>query len=116
MIKQRKIKKKIESYLDQLTAELEKYRNGESLDSKYRSQSLGGKIDLLQRLQELIRIKKLKRNDVDVLKQVVEERYRKIRMIPKAERSFNQTMEGVFLEAQLDILNIWVIPELFEKQ
>jgi len=105
-VKPRKI---IAQELDRLQQERLRYTDGTSLDSKYRYYTLSGKIDALKKLSAE---RKIQRDTVDALRQEIENRYREIRKIPKHKRDIYQTLQGVYLEAQLDIIQTWVFPVL----
>lgn len=105
-----KARKKIGRELVRLQQEQQRYAGGVSWDSRYRFYTLAGKIDVLKNLAG---IKKIRREDVEALLQDVRQKYRKIRKIPKHQRSTEQTLEGIYLEGQLDFIQNWVIPELF---
>lgn len=103
-------KKRIEHELSRLKQERLQYADGTSLDFQYRYYTLSGKIDVLRTLS---RVKKLRRDTVDTLSREIEENYREIRKIPKHRRDFYQTLQGAYLEAQLEIIHTWVLPMLF---
>jgi hypothetical protein len=105
-----KPRKRIEQELARLEQERLQYADGTSLDFQYRYYTLSGKIDVLR---TLTRVKKIRRDTVDALRQEIEENYREIRSIPKHQRDFYQTLQGAYLEAQLEIIRNWVLPVLF---
>ena len=105
------VKRKIETELLRLEKELKRYEDGVSWDSKFQYYTISGKIDILY---DLISYKKFKRKEVYALLLDVEEEYKKIRAVPKAERTTLQTIQGIYLEGKLDILKSWVMP-MFSK-
>ncbi len=100
----------MEQELTGLKENQEKYLGGESWNSKYWYYSFSGKIDVLR---DLLCIKNIKRKHVEAVRQEIQEKYRNIRMIKKSERNMYQTCEGIYFEAMLDIIDNWIVPELF---
>jgi hypothetical protein len=108
-VKQRKA---IEEKQKSLMRERTKYSDGTSMDSTYRYYNLSGKIDVLQ---QLANEKKVKRVHVDELREEIDREYREIRKIPKHQRDLYQTLQGVYLEAKLELIQGWVLPVLLGK-
>jgi hypothetical protein len=104
-----KIDKKIEHEIKLLKKEQEKYVDAASWDYKYRYYMLSGKIDILQ---DILSMRKIKLKNVEMIKQKVTTDYKEIRKIPKHQRNEYQYLEGIYLEGKLDIINKWLIREL----
>lgn len=107
------VRKVIRQELARIQKEQEMYSQGMSMDYKYRYWWTSGKTDVLKRL---LTIRKLRRKDVEELKQMIQDKYEEIRKIPKAERNIYQTFDGIYLEGKLDIINNWLIPTVFSAK
>lgn len=104
-----KQRKAIEEKQRSLMRERSRYSGGTSMDSTYRYYNLSGKIDVLKRLATE---KKLKRAFVDELREDIDREYREIRKVPKHQRDLYQTLQGVYYEAMLEMIQDWVVPVL----
>ena len=102
----------MEQELRGLKEKQKNYSGEESWNSKYWYYSFSGKIDVLR---DLLFIKNVKKKHVEALRQEVQENYKNIRRIKKSERDTYQTLEGIYFEAKLDIIENWIVPELFTK-
>ena len=102
----------MEQELNGLIENQEKYVGGESWNSKYWYYSFSGKISVLR---QLLCFKNIKKKHVEALRQEIQKKYRNIRMIQKSGRNMHQTLEGIYFEAMLDIIDNWIVPELFNK-
>jgi len=106
------IRKMMEQELIGLIENQKKYLDGSSWNSKYWYHSFSGKIDILR---DLLRFKNIKKKHVESLRQKIENKYRNIRMIKKSARNMDQTIDGIYFEAMLDILDNLIVPTLYKK-
>ena len=107
------IRKIMEQELNGLIENQEKYLGGESWNSKYWYYTFSGKISVLR---HLLCYKYIKKKHVEEFRQEIQKKYKNIRMINKPGRNMHQTLEGIYLEAMLDIIDNGIVPVLFKKK